>query len=251
MEQKKMVQRDDEINLLELFYALRRRLWLIILMGILGTGAAGAFSKFVLVPQYRSTAMVYILSKETTLTSLADLQIGSQLTQDYKVIVVSRPVLEDVIDSLGLNLTYRELKDKLTIENQTDTRILSITAQDADPYMAKLIADKVADTSSSYIGDIMEMVPPKLIESGEVPTQKFSPSNTKNAMIGGLFGVALVCGIVTLEFLMNDTVTTEEDVTKYLGLSVLAAVPERKAEAEGEIPESSKSRKKTKRRKRR
>lgn len=250
MEQKRKIQdEEDVIDLVELFFAFRHKLWAIILAMVLGGGIAGAFSKFVLVPQYQSTAMVYILSKETTLTSLADLQIGSQLTEDYKIIVVSRPVLEDVIQSLGLNLNYKELKEKLTIDNPQDTRILSITAQDADPQMAKVLADAVANTASDYIGDIMEMVPPKMIEDGAVPTQKTSPSNTKNAVLGALAGAVLVCGFITLEVLMNDTVTTEEDVTRYLGLSVLASVPERKEDV---MPkETEKTRRKSRRKKRR
>ena len=186
-----------------------------------------------LTPQYTSTAMVYILSKETTLTSLADLQIGSQLTKDYKIIVTSRPVLEDVIEGLELNTTYKDLKKKITIDNPADTRILSISVIDPDPQMAKAIADKIAATASDYVGDIMEMVPPKLIEDGEVPLLKTSPSNTKNALIGGLVGALLVCGVVTARVVLNDTVRTEEDVTRYLGLTVLASVPARK----GETPE--------------
>lgn len=85
--------------------------------------------------------MVYILSKETTLTSLADLQIGSQLTQDYKIIVTSRPVISEVIDKLKLDISYENMVSKITINNPNDTRILSITAQDPDPVMAKDIAD--------------------------------------------------------------------------------------------------------------
>ena len=69
----------------------------------------------------------------------------------------------------------------------------------------------------------------------------------KNALIGSLLGAVLVCGAITVNVVMNDTIRTEEDVAKYLGLSVLASVPER----EGEKPEdkeamiSSKSRNKT------
>lgn len=223
---------DDEmeIDLLELLAAMKRKLWMILLAAVIGGGLAGAFSKFVLTPQYTSTAMVYILSKETTLTSLADLQIGSQLTKDYRIIVTSRPVLEDVVESLGLNMTYKDLKKKITIDNPADTRILSIMAEDPDPYLAKQIADKVADTASEYIGDIMEMIPPKLIEDGEIPIEKSSPSNGRNALLGALAAVVLVCGAITLSVVMNDTVRSEEDVAKYLGLTVLSSVPERKGE---------------------
>lgn len=224
---------ETEINLFELFMELKRKFWLILGAVIICAGAAGAFSTFVLTPQYTSTAMVYILSKETTLTSLADLQIGSQLTKDYKIIVTSRPVLESVITSMGMDITYKDLKKKIRIDNPVDTRILSISATDPDPQMAKAIADKTAGTASDYIGDIMEMVPPKLIEEGEVPLKKTSPSNTKNALIGGLAGLLLACGLITVRVVLNDTIRTEEDVTRYLGLSVLAAVPRRR----GEIPE--------------
>ncbi len=218
---------EDEIDLLELLMALKQR-WLIILaaMVIFG-GIAGLGSKLLLTPQYTSQTMVYILSKETTLTSLADLQIGSQLTKDYSVVVISRPVIEDVIKDLKLDMTYEELRDSIRINNPSDTRILTISATNPDPVLAKNIADTVAEVSSHYIGDIMEMVPPKIIEHAIVAEKKTSPSNGKNALLGALLGAVLVCGITVVETILNDTVLTEEDVTKYLGLSVLASIPVR------------------------
>jgi capsular polysaccharide biosynthesis protein len=221
---------EEEIDLLEILLEFKKRILIILAATILGGAVAAAYSFLALTPQYTSTAMVYILSKETTLTSLADLQIGSQLTKDYKVIVTSRPVLEDVVDKLDLNITYKTLKNKITINNPTDTRILSISATDPDPEMAKKIVDQVATTSSEYIGDIMEMVPPKMIESGEIPTAKSSPSHSKNIMLGMMAGLVLMCGLITLEVILDDTIQTEDDVAAHLGLTVLASVPEREGE---------------------
>lgn len=219
-----------EIDLMQVLLALKRRIWMIAAVAVICGGIAGAYSKFVITPQYRSTAMVYILSKETTLTSLADLQIGSQLTKDYMVIVTSRPVLEDVIRQMDMPLTYEQLRGKISIDNPQDTRILSITVQDADPWQAKELADTIAQTSSEYIGDIMEMIPPKIIEQGVVPVRQSSPNNKRNTLLGAMAGIALVCGITVLEVILNDTVRNEEDVEKYLGLTVLASVPEREGE---------------------
>ena len=235
---------EDVIDLLQLFEALKKKIWVIAAAMIIGGGLAGAYSKFVITPQYSSTAMMYILSKETTLTSLADLQIGSQLTEDYKVLVTSRPVLEGVIESLGLDMNYGGLKGKISIGNPTNTRILTVTVTDSDPYQAKAIADCVAETSSNYIGDIMEMIPPKIIENAVVATQKTSPGNGRNAVMGALAGMVLVCGLVVVKELMDDTIQTEEDVEHYLGLTVLASVPLR--EGEEKQNEKSKSRKRGK-----
>lgn len=216
-----------EIDLKQVFFELKKRIWLIVAVAVIGAGVAGVFSKVVLTPQYTSTSMLYVISKETTLSTLTNLQIGTQLTQDYKVVVTSRPVMERVIESLGLDMGYKTLRNRLTISNPADTRILSISIQDSDPQMAKAIVDEVAEQASNYIAEIMEMAAPKLVEDGEIPTTKTSPNVKKNAMLGGLLGAFVVCGLITLMVVLNDTIQSEEDVEKYLGLSVLAVVPDR------------------------
>lgn len=168
-----------------------------------------------------------MLSKETTLASLADLQIGSQLSKDYRVIINVRSVLQEVIEKCGLDMDYKELRKKLSITNDSDTRILTLTVTDADPQLAKMLVDQVAISASDYIGDIMEMIPPKIIEDGEVSLVPVSPNHKKNAILGAMAGIVLVGGVITVRFLLNDTVKTEEDVEKYMGLTVLASVPER------------------------
>ena len=225
---EKKFEDDDEIeiDLLELFYALRHRWWAILLALVIGDGAAGVYTKKLIAPHYQSTSMVYVLSKETTLASLADLQIGSQLTKDYSVIIKSRPVLQEVIDKQNLDLTTDELGKMITIDNPSDTRILSITVEDIEPMRAKAIVDEVTKSASNYIGDIMEMVPPKVIEDGVVAVKPSSPSVKKNAAVGGLGLAVLVCGLICLKTVLDDTIKSEEDVEKYLGLSGLAVIPD-------------------------
>ena len=193
---------------------------------VIGAGAAGVYTKKLIAPHYQSTSMVYVLSKETTLASLADLQIGSQLTKDYSVIIKSRPVLQEVIDKQNLDLTTDGLGEMITIDNPKDTRILSITVEDIEPMRAKAIVDEVTKSASNYIGDIMEMVPPKVIEDGVVAVKPSSPSVKKNAAVGGLGLAVLVCGLICLKTVLDDTIKSEEDIEKYLGLSVLAVIPD-------------------------
>ena len=74
-----------------------------------------------------------------------------------------------------------------------------------------------------------------------LPTEKSSPSNAKNAIIGALVGFLLVAGSIAVKIILNDAVTTEEDVSKYLGLSVLASLPDR-SEGRGKAKKDKKSR---------
>ena len=221
-------QDDDEIeiDLRQLFYEFKQKILLILLSGIICAGLFGVFSKVVLQTVYTSTSMLYVLTKETTLTSLADLQIGSQLTQDYKELITSRSVMEQVIENLGLDMDYKDLEEKITIDNPADTRILNISVDDNDPVMAKTITDEIASCASEYIAEIMELDPPKIVETGEVPIYKTSPHVGRNTVIGGVLGILLIMGIITVNVVLNDSVNTEDDAVKYLGVPVLAVVPE-------------------------
>jgi hypothetical protein len=216
-----------QLNIFEILYILKKRILILIFAAIIGFGVFGTYSYFILQPQYTSTAMLYVFSKETTLTSLADLQIGSQLTKDYKIIISSRPVLLKVIATLNLDITYKELKKKLTVENPADTRILLLSIVDGDPEMSKQIVDAVAETASAYIGDLMEMVPPKIIEDGEIPQNKTSPHTKKNAALGAALGIMLVVAVTVIQNILDDSIKTEDDVAKYLDVPVLAVLPDK------------------------
>ena len=242
---------DDEIeiDLRELFFALKKRI--LILVAALAAGAvlAGAYTKLLVTPIYSATSTMLVLTKETTLSSLADLQIGSQLTQDYSMLITSRTVLQDVIDNLGLDMDYKTLESNISINNPEDTRILEITVTDSDPEMAKNIVDELSQVSSEFIGDQMEVVPPKIVEEGEVPETQTSPSMRRNVMMGALAGLVLAAGVIVVLTVMDDTIKSEDDIGRYLGIPTLATVPDRKDYISGKPSDNRKKKKKKKRRK--
>ena len=221
---------DEEvtIDLREIFYALKKRLLLIIAVGLLFGVAAGAITIFLMTKIYTSTASILVISKDTTLTSIADLQLGTQLTKDYKVLITTTSVLEETIENLGIQTSPESLRKTLTVNNPSDTRILEISARNPDPEMAKKIVDEVAKVSSLYIADKMEVIPPKIIEEGKIPTVQTSPSVKRNVMVGILLGLVLCGGLVAAMSIMDDTIKTEEDINRYLELSLLASIPDRK-----------------------
>ena len=134
--------RDDEIeiDLLQLFWVMKRRLWIMILAVVVGAAAAMLYTTTLMEPVYTSSTMIYILNKTNNITSLSDLQLGTQLTKDYKVLVTSRPVLEQVTKNLGLNMSYQQLNGKITVNNPADTRILTISARDTNPETARALS---------------------------------------------------------------------------------------------------------------
>ena len=226
-----MENRNDEeleIDLRSVFLALKQKLLVIIATGLLLACASCLFTMLFLTPKYSSSATMLVLPKEENTTATSQLQAGTQLANDYAVLITSRPVLEEVIDNLGLDMSYEQLSDSVTVNNPQDTRLLQITVENPDPSAAKDIVNELASAASAYIGENMEMEPPKIIEQGEVPTHRTSPNMKKMVMLGLAAGLVLSAGIVTLMTILDDTIKTEDDITKYLNISTLVNVPDRK-----------------------
>ena len=227
---------EDVIDLLEIFYLLKRRLLIILASILLCTVCAGAVCEYVIVPKYQSTTKLYILnttSSSLASLSLSDLQVGASLTNDYMELIQSRPAVEEVIDRLHLDMIYEQMLGKMTIENKTNTRILSITIEDEDPYRAKQIADAFADVAIKRLSEIMSIQEPHLVEEGHVSEFSVNQDLRKYLMIGALIGLLLSCGIIIMRYLLDDSIHSSEDIEKYLGLNTLAMIPLGESEYDG------------------
>ena len=224
---------EDEIDLVELFYLLWGHAWQIALCLFVGAGLALGYTKLLVTPLYQATSSIYIVSaSNNSVVNLTDLQIGAQLTADYQELILSRPLLEDVIENLELTngegepMSTAALSRMITITNTEDTRILKVTVTSPDPQESADIANELIDQACIYLPQIMETEEPNLVEEAIPPTQKSSPSTARNVVLGGLLGACLACGVLVVRYLMNDTFVTPDDVAKYLGVQPLAVIPE-------------------------
>ncbi|MBO5474018.1 MAG: protein-tyrosine kinase [Lachnospiraceae bacterium] len=215
-----------EIDLLELFHVLLGQIGMILSVGILTALVAFMVSKFVLSPVYESTTKIYILNKtDTSSVTYSDVQMGTQLTKDYAQLISSRYVLEEVIQILALDMDYQEMLAKVSVDTPTDTRIVSITVEDHDPVQAMKIANCIREAASEHIQNVMDIEAVNVVETANMPTEKAGPKCGLWTIMGGVAGAALICIIVLIRYLMDDTIKSSEDVEKYLGLSTLALIP--------------------------
>lgn len=232
MGEKRPDQGEQEINLLELTMELVTRWKRIVILVILAAGIGFGVSKFLLETRYQSTSLLYVFTKSTSITSLADLQTGANLTNDYKVVITGRPVLEQVIENLKLQDTYRSLQERISVTNPQDSRILEITVTDQSPKQAKAIADELADLSAGFISDKMGQDAPSVIQYGYADENPAAPNIKKNTLLAGALGLFLAVISIVLPFIFYDAILTEEDVQKKLGLQVLGVLPEEDVEGD-------------------
>ena len=218
-----------EINLSELFHMLFKKWWLMLIAALLGFIISVGITKFAIRPTYQSQAMIYILTKTTSVTSMVDLQIGAAITGDFELISTSKPVIDAAIREIDstydISFTRKDILEMLTIANEEDTRILKIQAVHENPEYACFVANAVADATSRRMAEIMKSDPPTMVERAEIEEEPISPSIVQNAAIGIIIGLLIVSAVLILRFITNDNIKTEEDVEKYLGEVTLASIP--------------------------
>ena len=223
--EKKYENDEVEIDLKALFFELLNNWIMIVVSAVLVAAIAFCMSKFLTTPMYQSTSELYVLSKSTSITSIADIQVGTYMEKDYVEVVTGRPVLEQVIENLGLEENYKQLGSKVSISNPDNTRILQITVTDADPERAKMITDEIAEVASAFIAEKMDQEAPNIISYGYADGGVINQNIQKNTILGGLIGAFLAIAIVVISYLMNDTIMSAEDVERKLGLNVLGTLP--------------------------
>lgn len=231
---KEQIKDDEiEIDLMELFHVLLKNARVLILCLVLGAAVAFGGTKLFITPQYEATSLIYILSKSTSISSYLDVQLGQQLTVDFETLATTRTVVENVINELELDTTYEQLIDDITVENPSGTQILKIKVKNPDPVLAKDISNAMSEATANRIAEVMMTDKPTIADVAVTPDHPVSPSTKRNTAIGGLLGMLAAAAYLVIRALMDDTIVDKDDVTKYLGLTTLAAIPLNQDETSG------------------
>lgn len=223
------MKKEIEIDVKDLFLYIRKRWASIALVMLLTMSCAFGVSKFFITPVYESQAMIYITSAggngNVVQSMLSSLQAGTALTSDYKTLATSKPVLEQVIDTLHLDMTYDVMKTKVSTENPDNTRILTLKVKDKDPRKAKEMVDCLTEIECNKIADIMNTTKPNVLQWGDIQTEPVSISPLHMAFNAGAIALIFMILLYSISFIQNDRIISDEDIEKTLGIRNLADIP--------------------------
>ena len=213
-----------EIDVLSLLRTIWRKKFLILLTAILTTGLAFAYSAFLATPQYDSTTRLYVVNQSSdngAVITNQDLQAGSFLVKDYKEIILSQDVLQNVTTTLGIT---EDIKDKITVTIPTDTRILSITVRDSDPNQAATIANTLRDEAAKKIIEVTKVSDVTTLEAALPAENPSTPQTKHNLVLGFVAGAFLATALVLVLEVLDDRVKRPQDIEEGLGMTLLGVV---------------------------
>lgn len=221
-------EENEVIDLTEILSAVRQHLLKLIFVTLAAALVGFTASKFLMNPKYDSSALMIVNTRQDVNANVTSDQINSatKLVSTYSIIIKSDTVLQQVIDNLGLNLTYAKLNKRVTVAAVDDTQVMKITVQSDSPEWARQVCEQIITVAPDVIKEAVEAGSVKVISNPSLATEPVSPNIMKNTMLAAAVGFVLVIGIIVLQVLLDNKINTEEDVTKYLDMTVLGVIPQ-------------------------
>ena len=212
--------------------ALRKHWLIIIVLAVLGGGAAFAYSQ-VLPEQYRSESSVVVIPVRGDNTT--ELVQGSNyvqnLVQTYTVLATSPVVLNAVIQDLGLDETANRLARRVTAEAPLNTVIINISVTDSSPKGAQRTANAIASELAKTVGrlspqgtDDQPAVRVETIAPAPLVSIPIAPNTRLNMALGALGGLAVGVAYALVRRRFGSRMQSAADVMDVTNLPVLGEV---------------------------
>lgn len=218
---------EDVIDLLELFRAILKHIKLIIVLCIL-FGAGGFFgTKLLIAPTYTASTSIYLTPQ---ISESGSLDYNSQMANSKLVtnavnLLTQNNIMSEVAKDVGFE-SADSVKKLVSVSNESNTEIITISATTTDPKLSKDIAN---DTVSTFIRTMQKNLNVRNIEVVDKAKLSYVPSGPnvkKNTMIAGVVGLLVGVGYAVLKFLLDNRLRTKEEAEKYLGIPVFCEIPE-------------------------
>ena len=220
-------QVEFEIDLWDLMRFLKKKLAVILAVTLCCAAVGWGISAMVLKPQYTASTRVYVLNRSNENSIVySDIQISTYVSYDFEVLITGPNVTREVISRLGLDMTDAQVAGRIDVLPLEGTRVLQIDFTHEDPKMAAQIANCVRDVAAEQIRGFVDADAVKTVYEADVPRHPSSPNVGRNTLLAALLGAFAVVAAYAVVFILDDTIRTEEDVERYLGLSVLGLIPE-------------------------
>lgn len=214
-------------------YIIKKRIWLIAVIVVLGCSMAATYSYWYAKPQYEASSKLLVgqVKEGGGLMARIDLNMinsNIQLIKTYKEIIKTPRIMQIVAEEYPeLEQSAGELAGKVTVTSVNDTQVMSVTARDGSYASAARIANAVSAVFSKEIPKLLQVDNVSILNqanpsAGAAPV---SPNAKLNITMAFALSLLAGLGLVFLMEYLDDTIKSEEDVRDALELPVLTVIP--------------------------
>lgn len=219
---------EETITLQEIIKILRKRLLLIISLTLVAVGVAAVISFYILTPVYEAQTQILVNqnSNSQEVYSWQSTETDLQLINTYNVIIKSPAILNKVIEELELDLTPEQLTEKVTVTNESDSKVVNIIVEDKQPKQSVEIANTIADVFKEEIPKLMSVDNINILSKAKLSENPnpVKPNEKLNMVIAAVIGVMAGVGLAFLLEVLDTTIKSEKDIEEIIQLPIMGLV---------------------------
>ena len=215
----------DIKRILEIILSKKLLIVLILLFSIL---FGYAYSYYYKKPEYKSSVTILLVADENKTNkelTQTDLNINNGLISTYSSIAKSTNVVQKTIENLELNMSASSLQKKVDAKQIDRTQFLKISVTNANPELAKNIANELAQVFTQQIKEIYNLQNISIVDEAEVESTPCNVNHMKDIIMFAFAGLFLAMVSVVAIFMFDDTIKSEEDIEKNVKLKAIGTLP--------------------------
>lgn len=219
---------NSDISVIDIINMMLTFWWFIVILAILVGGATYTYFKISSIPEYKSTAKVYVNTEgqQTSTDVNTNALIGaSNLLPTYMDVLQSKEFLGQVSDDLDNRYSIEDIKSMLELEGVTDTNIISISVKNEDAHVAYLVCSSVVNNAPTEVSRVFGGGSTKLTEYPEEAKEPEEMHTTRNAIIGFAIGAVIAMLIIFLVNLFDTRVKSKDELIAKYGLPIIGEMP--------------------------
>lgn len=226
-----MVKENEEtvIDLGRLLLTLKKNLFSIIAWAVVGLIISLVVLFIFIEPKYSATTDILVNQKNDNVQTQyaaqqADLGAVTTYEDILKRPVILSPVLKEVRARDNYKGSLGDLQKSVSVSNETNSKIISVTVTDKDAYTAADIANTVAKTFKEKIVKMMKIDNVTIVSSAKPNATPVFPKKTLGALVGIVLGALIGVTIAIVRELTDKTVKDMDFLTDEVGLTSLGTV---------------------------
>ncbi len=220
-----------ELDLRSFFLVLLQSLRLIIAVAVAMAVVFGVATGLLTEDTYAARCSMYIMNvsqqDNSTGVSANGLEASQKLVDECIILIKSNNVMGEVAEQLnarGFDTTVDAVRASLAMTAVEDTALLRITSTTGDPELSQAVCEELMKYAPSVVDYAMRgLVTLNKIDDVAEAT-KNTPMVARNAILGGVFGLLLICALILVRYLMDNTIKDEKDLKDRFNVNVLGVV---------------------------
>lgn len=215
------------------FEGIYRRLWLVILLAVVGGGIGTYLNMNNDIKEYKAVSTLYILNRDKIQLagqslSTGDLEFSHQLVQDFSEIIGSQMVTDEVVRRLKLgSITASYVRSAVSISVPDGSNIITLQSLSTDPNIAQLIANTTSKVFVDMMSELTNSNNISVLDQAQLPQAPISNSSSAKIWLGILIGIVLAAVVIYIRESLDTTIRSIEDIEKNSALHVIGIIPVR------------------------